>query len=305
MQQNNRLGGSTSQRYVVAVSGGVDSVVLLDMLVRGNLPISRSQFPDLKLVVAHFDHGIRLESADDAEFVRGLAAKYELPFETKREELGENTSEERARDRRYAFLRGVAKKYGAKIMTAHHADDIVETIAINLTRGTGWRGLAVLDSPDIERPLLCYTKKELVVYANEHDLEWREDATNQNVKYLRNELRQKFTAIEEPTRELLIRLRARQLFLRKEVDNESDRLVGASPYARYIFINAPESAALELLRAVFHRETGAVPTRPQLHRTLHSIKVLHAGKRYEAATGISLRFTKTHFVVEVTRRVVS
>lgn len=308
MQQNNRLGGSTSQRYVVAVSGGVDSVVLLDMLVRGNLPnlpISRSQFPDPKLVVAHFDHGIRPESANDVEFVRGLAAKYELPFETKREELGENASEELARDRRYAFLRGVAKKYGAKIMTAHHADDIVETIAINLTRGTGWRGLAVLNSSDIERPLLSHTKKDLITYANEHDLEWREDATNQNVKYLRNELRQKLTAIEEPTREMLIRLRARQLFLRKEVDNESDRLVGASPYARHIFINAPESAALELLRAVFRRETGAVPTRPQLHRTLHSIKVLHAGRRYEVVTGTSLRFTKTHFVVEVTRRVVS
>ena len=136
-------------RYVVAVSGGVDSVVLLDMVAQEVAP--------QRLIVAHFDHGIRPESADDAAFVKSLAKQYGLTFETKREELGANASEELAREHRYAFLRDVAKRYSATIMTAHHADDIIETIAINMTRGTGWRGLAVLDSPGIERPLLDKT----------------------------------------------------------------------------------------------------------------------------------------------------
>ena len=279
-------------KYVVAVSGGVDSVVLLDMLASGLVP-------GAELVVAHFDHGIRPDSADDATFVRQLAADYAVPFETKREELGANASEEKARDRRYAFLHDVAKKHKAKIMTAHHADDIVETIAINLTRGTGWRGLAVLDNPDIERPLLDKTKAELVHYANEHALEWREDSTNQDTKYLRNDLRQRLAQLDADNRELLRRYRERQVVLRKMIDNETDRLVGASPYARHLFISVADEAAQELLRAVFVKENVVVPTRPQLKRALHAIKVLHGGKRYEVATGISLSFTKTHFAVEL------
>jgi len=92
-------------KYVVAVSGGVDSAVLLDIL---------SKKPGLDLIVAHFDHGIRDDSKSDAIFVANLAKEYNLPFETKREELGSDVSEEKARDRRYEFLRAVAKKHDAK-----------------------------------------------------------------------------------------------------------------------------------------------------------------------------------------------
>ena len=284
-------------RFVVAVSGGVDSVVLLHQMVHDH--------PADDLVVAHFDHGIRDESADDAAFVAELAGQYGVTFETKRENLGRNASEERARNHRYAFLRDVAQKHKATIVTAHHADDVIETIAINLTRGTGWRGLAVMDSPDIERPLLHQTKNELTTYAKQHNLEWREDATNQDTKYLRNELRQKLTNLSSDDHRLLLLLRDRQCFLRSMVDNEIDRLVGASPYSRHMFIAVSDVAAQELLRGVFANEGATIPTRPQLQRTLHAIKVLHAGKRYQFATGISLRFTKTHFVVEVASKVVS
>ena len=79
-------------RYIVAVSGGVDSVALLDMLAR---------LSDHELIVAHFDHGIRSDSAEDALFVSGLAEQYGLPFEMRREELGSNASEDLARTRRY------------------------------------------------------------------------------------------------------------------------------------------------------------------------------------------------------------
>lgn len=284
-------------RYVVAVSGGVDSVALLHQMVH--------DYPVDDIVVAHFDHGIRDESADDAAFVAELAEQYGVMFETKRENLGKNASEERARHRRYLFLRDVAAKHQAKIVTAHHADDVVETIAINLTRGTGWRGLAVLNSSDIERPLLKKTKAELIDYANQHKLEWREDATNQDTKYLRNELRQKLTKLSSDDHQLLLLLRDRQGFLRRMVDNEIDRLVGASPYSRHMFIAVSDVAAQELLRGVFVNEGVAVPTRPQLQRALHAIKVLHAGKRHNVATGISLCFTKTHFVVELASKVVS
>lgn len=284
-------------RYVVAVSGGVDSVVLLHKMANDH-PVS-------DLVVAHFDHGIRDESADDAAFVAELAGQNGVLFETKRENLGKNASEERARNRRYAFLRDVAKKHKATIVTAHHADDVVETIAINLTRGTGWRGLAVMDSRDIDRPLLGQTKKELIEYAKTHNLEWREDVTNQDTKYLRNDLRQRLAKLDTDSHRLLRLYRDRQGFLRSMVDNEIDRLVGASPYSRYMFIAVSNVTAQELLRGVFVKEGVTVPTRPQLQRALHAIKVLHAGKRHNVATGISLHFTKTHFVVELACKVVS
>lgn len=280
-----------TSKYILAVSGGVDSVVLLDMLVCG-------AFPADGLVVAHFDHGIRSESAGDAEFVRELAEQYGLPFETKREELGAGASEELARDRRYAFLREVAKKHEAKIMTAHHADDVVETIAINLIRGTGWRGLAVLDSPDIERPLLGMTKMELLAYAKTHELQWREDATNTDTNYLRNAVRRRLQNLDEQSKQLLRAYHKRQLFLRKEVDNEAISLLGASPYSRYFFTGVHDTAALELLRAVLMRETGRGATRPQLARALLAIKTYGSGKRHEIAEGVTLRFTQTQFIVE-------
>jgi tRNA(Ile)-lysidine synthase len=282
-------------RHIVAVSGGVDSVALLDMVAK--------KYAADQLVVAHFDHGIRETSADDAKFVQRLAAKYKLPFETKREELGADASEELARHHRYAFLRAVAKKHNAKIMTAHHADDMVETIAINLTRGTGWRGLAVLDSPDVERPLLHKRKAELIAYANTHNLKWREDATNADTKYLRNDIRKKLSAIDDQTVELLGLYHDRQRALKRMIDADTTELIGSSPYSRYFFGNVPDIVAIELLRAMFIQETGTSPTILQRRLVLHALKTAKPGKRLAVIKGVSLRFTKTTFVVEQTSEV--
>jgi tRNA(Ile)-lysidine synthase len=269
-------------RYIVAVSGGVDSVTLLDMLAR---------LTDHELVVAHFDHGIRPNSAEDAQFVADLAKKYGLPFETKREELGPQASEELARTRRYEFLRSMAEKHGAGIMTAHHADDAVETVAINLHRGTGWRGLAVLDS-DIVRPLLSMHKAELHDYAKKHELEWREDSTNASEAYLRNRLRKLVKSLSHDEKRQLLALRHQQLDSRKLIDREVARLVGPGPhYSRYFFTHVPKAVALECLRFV----TKARLTRPQLERVLLAIKTAGAGSQLEAGAGINLRFTSRNF----------
>lgn len=279
-----------TSRYVVAVSGGVDSVVLLSMFA--------SKYPPKKLIVAHFDHGIRQDSRDDAVFVERLARQYGLRFETKREELGARASEDLARTRRYAFLNEVARSHDAKIITAHHADDIVETVAINLVRGTGWRGLAVLDNPAIERPLLDLTKKELIAHAKAHHLTWREDLTNSDTKYLRNELRQKLTGLNRSDGELIRLYRKRQLYLKRSIDAECAELMGQSPYSRYFFANIPDAAACELLRAVVLKETGYSMTRPQLQQVLHAVKVFASGKRYQINATNAISFTKREFVIE-------
>jgi tRNA(Ile)-lysidine synthetase-like protein len=273
-------------RYVVAVSGGVDSVVLLHQLM---------QRSGVYLVVAHFDHGIRDDSKDDAIFVRDLAKKYGLPFETKREELGKQASEQLARDRRYDFLRSVAQKYNGQLATAHHADDAVETVAINLTRGTGWRGLAVLDS-DVVRPLIDMNKQEIIDYANAHNLSWHEDSTNASDAYLRNRLRQKSSGLSDDTKRQVLSLRTHQIDSKKQIDNEVQRLIGDGPlYDRYFFTHAETITAIECLRYC----TKAQLTRPQLERALLAIKTSKPGTVFEAGNGVQFRFTSRNFAVEL------
>lgn len=169
-------------KYVLAVSGGVDSVVLLDIL---------SQQPDLELVVAHFDHGIRSDSAQDVEFVKSLAQNYQVPFELGEGKLGAEASEAQARKARYDFLRQVQKDHQAQaIITAHHQDDVIETAILNVLRGTYRKGLSSLKSTaEIIRPLLQTSKSEILEYAKEHNLSWREDSTNTDYRYLRNYVR--------------------------------------------------------------------------------------------------------------------
>jgi tRNA(Ile)-lysidine synthase len=274
--------------YIVAVSGGVDSVTLLHMLVAQS---------NHELVVVHFDHGIRKDSHEDAQFVRDLAKEYGLRYEMRREELGPLASEETARTRRYAFLYEVVKKYSGVIVTAHHADDVIETIAINLTRGTGWRGLAVLDSP-IRRPLLYMTKQEIVQYAKEHSLAWHEDSTNGSEAYLRNRIRRKTSSISDDDKLQTRALHAQQIHLKKEIDSEVKGLVGGGPdYSRYFFSHQEPLTAKECLRFV----TRGRLTRPQCERALLTIKTAKAGSRLEAGAGVIFRFTSRHFSIELVK----
>lgn len=269
-------------KYVVAVSGGVDSMVLLDMMVRAGAG---------ELIVAHFDHGIRSDSHLDAAFVKEVAAGHGLIYESRREVLGASASEALARERRYAFLRHVAKKHDAQLVTAHHLDDLVETVAINMTRGTGWRGLAVLDS-DVTRPLIDMEKSALIRYAEARNITWREDSTNASAAYLRNRLRQKAPIFSLDEKRELRALHAHQKALRQEIRAEAKRLVGEGPwYSRYFFTHVQPQVAMECLREL----TSGELTRPQLARVLHAIKVAKPNTTFEAGQGVKLYFSTRQF----------
>jgi tRNA(Ile)-lysidine synthetase-like protein len=277
-------------RYLVAVSGGIDSVVLLHQLVASG---------DHDLIVAHFDHGIRDDSADDARFVKGVAASYGLPFVMKREVLGAQASEERARHQRYAFLRTMAQQYQAIIVTAHHADDIIETIAINIQRGTGWRGAAVMQTPGILRPLLSMTKAQIRAYALEKRLEWVEDSTNGSDKYLRNRLRRLFAArLTFEHRGAIMDIWKRQLSLKDAVEDEVKSFAHQNEYSRYYLNQIDSQLAIELLRAVIVVKTKLSPTRPQLTRAVIAIKTARPGAIFEVGAGVRLKFYIRTFIVE-------
>ncbi len=153
---------------LLAVSGGPDSVALLDLMVRVAPQLG------LELEVAHVDHGILPDSASVARRVEGLAERYGLDFRVARLELGEGASETKAREARYEALREVQESTGARyLVTAHHADDQVETVLHRLLRGSGVAGLAGIPERGprgLVRPLLSFRREELEAWLNEVDL---------------------------------------------------------------------------------------------------------------------------------------
>lgn len=271
---------------MVAVSGGVDSIVLLDTLYKHHGD---------KLVVAHVDHGIRAESGEDAQFVRSLAARYGVPFEMTELALGETASEEMAREGRYRFLREVARKYRGHIVTAHHADDVVETVAINLLRGTGWRGLAVFGAEDVHRPMTVWFKDEIIDYALRHGLEWREDRTNQDDTYLRNRVRIDTQKLPVHAKLELLALWRRQHELKQDILHESH---AHATFRRHPYIMMPPAAAAEVLTHALN-----VPlTRPQLHRALLAIKTARAGSEHHLTKAYSLVFGSDDFQLALRKK---
>ena len=131
------------KKILVAVSGGVDSIVLVDFLIDFFKQKNGLKWVEDNVIIAHFEHGIRgEESMRDLEFVRKFANENNLRFEFERGFLGENASEEKARKARYDFLKALAERENAEIFTAHHKNDLAETFVLNLNRGGGWRAIA-------------------------------------------------------------------------------------------------------------------------------------------------------------------
>lgn len=184
---------------LIAVSGGVDSVSLLDIFA--NLTV---KFPLMKLAVAHFNHTLRgQESDDDEQLVRNLSKKYNVSYysssgQVKRySELKGVSIEQAARNLRYKFFERIVNKINADyVATAHTADDNAETFFINLIRGSGLTGLGgipirrnLVKRTSIIRPLINIRKSELIRYANFRKLNWREDESNKLLNYTRNKIR--------------------------------------------------------------------------------------------------------------------
>ena len=273
-------------KKVLAVSGGIDSVCLLH-LYRND--------PDV--VVAHFDHGIRENSADDCAFVARLASEYGLKFVSKRLELGKDCSEELARKSRYDFFESLLEKPEDRIYTAHHSDDMLESAVINLVHGTGWRGIAPLRSEKLERPLLSWTKKDIYRYATENKLSFRLDQTNNEDKYLRNRIRKALSEQGEEKKEKLKEIILRQRQIADEVDGLLSDLVKLdNRYSRAMFDDLDDFVALEILRYLLSDFVSL--TRPQLMRTLEAIRSFAPGKRFSLTKAKFLRIERYYFSFE-------
>lgn len=279
-------------KYVIAVSGGVDSMVLIDLL---------RQMPGLQLIVAHVDHGVREDSYLDFELVQRYATEHGLIFEAARLNLGKKASEDAARTARYAFLQQCRTKHGARaIITAHHQDDLIETALIAIIRGTGWRGLApFVGNANILRPLINYSKNAIIAYARANNLRWREDSTNADERYLRNYIRRTLTGYLDQKSsswrdEFLQKVRIQQQ-LRQQIE---PALSSLHTDRRYNLIMMNQTVAYEVLQSIMRSKTGNSLERKLAQSALLFIKVAMPGKMMPLSKNWQLRVESAKFIVE-------
>lgn len=179
------------ETVVCATSGGIDSMTLLYLLIK----IRKEK--NIKIICAHINHNLREESFEEYKFVEEYCNQNNITFEgIVFEKHISGNFEYESRKKRYAFFEKILNKYSSKyLLTAHHGDDLIETVLMRLIRGStldGYMGFDMIsdrDSYKILRPLVYYSKSDIRNYAQKNNIEYREDRTNYDTKYTRNRYR--------------------------------------------------------------------------------------------------------------------
>jgi tRNA(Ile)-lysidine synthase len=285
---------------LVAVSGGADSTALLYLL------LALAPELGLRLHVLHVDHGLREDSSADAEFVRALGRRLGVPVEATRVSVVRRGSlEEAARIARYAALEGYADRVGAqRIALGHTAEDQAETVLMRLLEGTGVRGLAGI--PPVRgrliRPLIAVRRQALVALLEHAGLEWREDPTNRDLKFLRNRIRHEVlpllaSAHDADVVPVLARVagRAREMVgaLEQVATVELARLaVDQGPQTlalpRAALAALPRPVAAEVLRQAAAKLGSRAPLRAWAHRGLARVLASPPPRRPFRVGGLAL-----------------
>lgn len=181
---------SCNEKIIVAVSYGPDSMVLLDIL--------KNKYGSLNVICAHVHHNLRKESDDEAINLKNYCDINNIKFEMMKIEKYANNkfSEVEAREKRYHFFEQLIKKYNSKyLFTAHHGDDLVETILMRLVRGSsisGYCGIPLISKRSfysVIRPLLFITKEDILTYCSNNKISYAVDKSNDSDKYTRNRYR--------------------------------------------------------------------------------------------------------------------
>ncbi|MEG0929939.1 MAG: tRNA lysidine(34) synthetase TilS [Algoriella sp.] len=247
----------TFRRYLLAISGGVDSMVLLDLFRQTSANFQ----------VAHCNFQLRGEDSNgDEEFVRNYCGLHNIPFHSVRfdveayQKTGNYSVEMACRNLRYDWFAEIQQiNHLEDLVTAHHSDDNIETFLINLSRGTGLKGLVgmQIDNGKIFRPLLNFTKNDLLEYAKNNTLAWREDYTNATDDYTRNKIRHHIlsvlkevhTQFDENFLATLSHINDNYLIVQQRVDELASCLfTGSNP----IKIEIKELKKLEPLETYIH-----------------------------------------------------
>ena len=289
----------------VAVSGGVDSMVLLHVLHEFGHPCH----------VAHVDHGLRgAESDADRDFVEEHAKKLGLPFRSVRVDpkaAAEGISVQMAaRELRYAWFKELLREGPARMALGHHRDDVAETLMLNLMRGIGahgWSGIPAvteLEEGWICRPLLGVGREQIMEYAVANGITFREDASNADPKYLRNRVRTELLPLMENMRPGARRTMVRGAELLKELGAAADQQVtreteGLAPDTEGVLripIERLEGSAAP--RLFLMRLLGGIELHPDLiEQLLEAVNDRSTGARFYAAE-LRISVERTQVVVD-------
>ena len=256
------------QTIVSALSGGADSVALLHALA------SAGPERGVRVVAAHLDHQLRPDSTEDARFCRELCDRLGVALHTGRADVAARAArdgggiEQAARIERHAFLRAVRKQTeAAAIALAHTRDDQAETVLLRLLRGSGRVGLGAMRARTrrLLRPLLDVSRAEVLAYLEAHGLAWREDASNQDVRFARNRVRHELV----PYLERRFNPRVREALARSagQMADEADALAGQADalharaaegdsLSRAVLRDAPPAIARLALRRALEESGG-------------------------------------------------
>jgi tRNA(Ile)-lysidine synthase len=284
---------------LVALSGGADSTALLHVLTR-LAPAWR-----IRLHALHVDHGLRDESARDAEAVRDLGQRLGVPVEVTRVVVSRRGSlEEAARIARYAALEAHADRLGARrIAVGHTADDQAETVLMRLLEGAGVRGLAAIPPVRgrIIRPLIDVRRAAIVALLEAAGIGWLDDPSNENLKFLRNRIRHEvlpvlaashdadvvvaLTAVARRARETVDAVERMGTFELERLMREAD---GALILPRPALAALPQPVATEVLRQAAARLGSRAPLRAWGHRRLARVLATSTPRRPVRIGGLTI-----------------
>jgi tRNA(Ile)-lysidine synthase len=228
---NQNLSFLKESKLLIAISGGLDSVVLTHVCheLKWNMALAHCNF-NLRGDESEADENFVLQLADDLS-LEVFIESFETETYAKANKLSIQMA---ARELRYSFFQELAAQLKFDyILTAHHADDNLETFLINLSRGTGLEGLSGIPeiNNDIVRPLLLFSRDDIEAYAKTHNLKWREDSSNLSTKYLRNKLRHEvIPKLKETNPEFLKNFNATQQHLNDSHELIKDRIEDVSKH---------------------------------------------------------------------------
>jgi len=291
---------------VIALSGGADSCALLSIMA------SLQREYHIKLIVAHFNHGLRgTESDVEEDFCHRLAQKYDVIFES--EKLlsaiipkGESP-EAYYRNERYRFLKITASKHQAKkVALGHHLNDQAETILLNILRGSGLNGLhGILPVRDkrFVRPLIDVSRTEILAYLREKRLDYCHDSSNQNVEFLRNRIRlelipflkERFNPqIERGLARMAQMVRRDHEYLNMSVHQllESDKIQLKEEYTSFsadFFVQLPEALRFRLIKTLLEEliRNGKGIYSSHIHSIVDLVQDKGTGKQISLPFGLT------------------
>ena len=281
------------KKLLIAISGGIDSVVLTHLLSELNFDIS----------LAHCNFQLREKESDlDEEFVEKLSQKtsnqiFTIKFNTEKFALTNKLSTQiAARELRYTWFEEIIKKHNFDyVLTAHHADDNLETFLINLTRGTGLDGFIGIPkiNGNIVRPLLAFSREEILAYAKNNHIDWREDKSNASTKYIRNKIRhQVVPALKEINPNLLETFAKTSEYLQESKQIIEDRIHHISSEV----IKSDFSTELEVTKLSIHEINQLSNPKAYLYQLLKVYNFTEWNDVYNLLSAQSGKqvFSKTH-----------